>query len=185
MIRRTCAAAALASFALSLLTGCDQGTAPAGTQPVSFGLASNAGTLAAAGPLTLGGVRLVVGEASFGVGDQFGCVDCQQVGPETDPAPALVEVPLDGGTVQLAHLFTAQDRDREAGDVLERWPWSGGGVSFVFGMLERGRTAERLGDRRKAAESYQFVSDAWLHADPELQPYVAEARDALARLTKE
>jgi hypothetical protein len=45
--------------------------------------------------------------------------------------------------------------------------------------------AERLNDRARALDSYRFVTAAWLHADPELQPYVAEARAGLARLTAE
>jgi len=49
-------------------------------------------------------------------------------------------------------------------------------------VLDRARLAERLGDRPTAIKYYQFVVQAWLHADPELQPYVAEARTALERL---
>jgi hypothetical protein len=63
--------------------------------------------------------------------------------------------------------------------------WSGGGPLFVLGVLEQGRIAERLGERGKATRSYQFVLDAWRRPDPELQPLVVEARNALARLTSE
>jgi hypothetical protein len=49
-------------------------------------------------------------------------------------------------------------------------------------MLERARLAERLGDRRMAVHYFRFVLQAWLHADPELQARVAEARAALRRL---
>jgi hypothetical protein len=45
--------------------------------------------------------------------------------------------------------------------------------------------AERLNDRARALDSYRHVTAAWLHADPELQPYVAEARAGLERLTAE
>jgi len=55
-------------------------------------------------------------------------------------------------------------------------------VPFV---LDRARLAERLGDRAMAVKYYQFVVQGWLHADPELQPYVAEARTALERLGQE
>ena len=55
-------------------------------------------------------------------------------------------------------------------------------VPFV---LDRARLAERLGDRATAVKYYQFVVQAWLHADPELQPYVAEAHAALERLGRE
>jgi hypothetical protein len=46
------------------------------------------------------------------------------------------------------------------------------------------RIAERLGDRRKAAECYRFVMAVWRRPDPELQLYVSEAREALARLAR-
>lgn len=45
--------------------------------------------------------------------------------------------------------------------------------------------AERLGDREKAIRSYQYVADVWRHADAELQPYAAEAKEGLSRLTGE
>ena len=56
------------------------------------------------------------------------------------------------------------------------------GTWFVLATLERGRVAERMGEREKAIGSYRFVTDAWRRPDPELQPYVHEAREALARL---
>ncbi|HEX7337699.1 MAG TPA: hypothetical protein VF252_10865, partial [Gemmatimonadales bacterium] len=49
-------------------------------------------------------------------------------------------------------------------------------------MLERARVAERLGDRATAVHYYQFVLQAWQHADSELRPVAAEARAALGRL---
>jgi tetratricopeptide (TPR) repeat protein len=86
----------------------------------------------------------------------------------------------------LARLLAAGGEDRRAGELLERWRWSGGGSpSFVLATLELGRIAERLGDRQKAAECYGFVLAAWRRADPELRPYVAEAREGLARLRVE
>jgi len=84
-----------------------------------------------------------------------------------------------------ARLLTAQGQARQAGAVLDRWVWSGGGPLFVLGRLEQGRIAESLGERQKAIDSYQFVVDVWRRADPELQPFVVEARNALARLTRE
>jgi len=55
-------------------------------------------------------------------------------------------------------------------------------LNVVTLALERGRIAERLGDRPTAIKYYRFVIQAWLHADPDLQPIVADARAALARL---
>ncbi len=52
----------------------------------------------------------------------------------------------------------------------------------VVWVLERARVNERLGNRQEAIEAYSFVARAWEHADPELQPFVTEATDAIARL---
>ena len=81
-----------------------------------------------------------------------------------------------------ARLLASQGQARQAGAVLDRWVWSGGGPLFVLGVLEQGRIAEGLGERQKARDSYQFVVDVWRHADPELQPFVVEARAALTRM---
>jgi hypothetical protein len=86
----------------------------------------------------------------------------------------------------LARLLAARGDDRRAGALLEHWRWSGGSTpSFVLATLELGRIAERLADTGKAIESYRFVTEAWRRPDPELQPFVAEARQALGRLTAE
>jgi tetratricopeptide (TPR) repeat protein len=86
----------------------------------------------------------------------------------------------------LARLLAARGKDRRAGALLERWRRSPDGPSpwFVLATLERGRVAERLGEREKANESYRFVTEVWRRADPELQPYVTEAREALGRLAR-
>ena len=86
----------------------------------------------------------------------------------------------------LARLLAARGDDRRAGALLERWRWSGGYTpSFVLATLDLGRIAERLGDTGKAAECYGFVMAAWHRPDRELLPYVAEAREGLARLRVE
>jgi len=83
-----------------------------------------------------------------------------------------------------ARLLTSQSQAREAGAVLDRWLyWIDEGPLFVLGVLEQGRIAEGLGERDKATQSSQFVVDVWRHADPQLQPVVVEARNALARIT--
>jgi eukaryotic-like serine/threonine-protein kinase len=87
-----------------------------------------------------------------------------------------------------AELLSAQGQDREAAIVLHRDPgWTDRTPQLVevFWLLERGRVAERLNDREQALRSFHTVADAWLHADPELQPYVAEARAAIQRLSGE
>jgi hypothetical protein len=57
--------------------------------------------------------------------------------------------------------------------------------SEVLWTLEGARVAERLGDREKVIRAYQYVAGVWRHADPELQPYVTEAREGLGRMTSE
>ncbi len=49
--------------------------------------------------------------------------------------------------------------------------------------LERARILERTGHVAEAREAYRFVINAWRHADPELQPQVEMARQAVARLS--
>jgi hypothetical protein len=60
-------------------------------------------------------------------------------------------------------------------------------MSPVQGLwrLQRARAVERLGRKDEAVEDYRFTAAVWQRGDPELQPYVAEARQALARLTSE
>lgn len=47
--------------------------------------------------------------------------------------------------------------------------------------LELARILERTGRPAEAREAYQFVANAWRNADPELQPFVEEAREAIRR----
>jgi hypothetical protein len=51
--------------------------------------------------------------------------------------------------------------------------------------LERARVNERLGRRDVAIDAYRYVVEVWAKADAALQPYVAEAREALRRLASE
>jgi eukaryotic-like serine/threonine-protein kinase len=85
----------------------------------------------------------------------------------------------------LAHLLSARQEDRKAAELLDRWLVELTVPSDVLWTLERARVAERMGDREKAGHSYQYVADVWRHADPELQPYVTEAREGLGRMTSE
>jgi serine/threonine-protein kinase len=51
-----------------------------------------------------------------------------------------------------------------------------------YAHLELGRLYERMGRTEEARERYELFVTAWRDADPDLQPKVAEARQALARL---
>ncbi len=79
-------------------------------------------------------------------------------------------------------LLAATGRDREAARVFDQQVTMPLTASSVWGALERGRIAERVGDLPTAARDYEFVMAVWRNADPELQPYVREARVALQHL---
>jgi eukaryotic-like serine/threonine-protein kinase len=87
--------------------------------------------------------------------------------------------------VTLARLLAARGELRGARELLDRWRWGGRGALFVLATQERGRLAERLGDRIAAIADYQYVAAIWRQADPELQRYVSEAREGIGRLTAE
>jgi hypothetical protein len=84
-------------------------------------------------------------------------------------------------------LLSARKEDHEAAVLLDEpiidSEWEA--PSEVLWAIERGRVNERLGNQDKAAESYSFVAAVWRNADPELQPYVREAKEALARISIE
>jgi len=86
----------------------------------------------------------------------------------------------------LVQLLVATGRYREAAARLERrWPGTSAcsdGVDDVIWTMERARVFERLGRFDEAAQNYAFVADAWRTADPELQPWVREAHEAMGRL---
>ena len=85
----------------------------------------------------------------------------------------------------LGQLLASGRDDRKAAALLDRWLVDLTVPSAVIWALERARVAERLGERDTAVRGYQYVADVWRHADPELQTYVTEAKQGLARLTSE
>jgi hypothetical protein len=93
----------------ALAIGACNSTGPRPTQPVNIKVTAHSASLgggasAAAGPVEITGLRLVVGQTSLGSGDQFGCVDCQDSGPENGggaDAPLLLNVPVDGTPVSV------------------------------------------------------------------------------------
>jgi eukaryotic-like serine/threonine-protein kinase len=89
------------------------------------------------------------------------------------------------GRLLLGRLLAARHEDHKAEALLDQSLIDLTVPSNTLWVLERGRVAERMGDRAKASRSYQYVADVWRNADPELQPYVAEAKEGLARLTNE
>jgi serine/threonine-protein kinase len=84
--------------------------------------------------------------------------------------------------IVTTQLLAARGRYSEAAAILDhQMPV----VATGLWDLQRGRVFERLGRREEALKAYASVAERWGHADPELQPYVAEARAALQRLSKE
>ena len=84
-----------------------------------------------------------------------------------------------------AQLLARLGREREAAQQLDGELMYAGQIpppAEVLWILERGRINERLGNRIRARAAYRYVADVWRNADPVLQPYVAEARAAIARL---
>jgi serine/threonine-protein kinase len=88
--------------------------------------------------------------------------------------------------VVLAQMLVERGRDAEAWELLQAdLPTLGPYASDVLWSLLRGRVAERIGEREQAIRAYTWVVGMWRRPDPELEPYVAEAREGLARLTAE
>ncbi len=94
-----------------------------------------------------------------------------------------------GDQLLAARLLVGRGRLSEAARILSTPPTLEGEYeprpSDILWYLERGRVAEQLGDRPRALEAYRYVAAAWRRPDPELEPYAAEARTALARLSAE
>ncbi|HEY2805463.1 MAG TPA: hypothetical protein VGI92_06340, partial [Gemmatimonadales bacterium] len=81
--------------------------------------------------------------------------------------------------IQLAQLLDAKKMDGEAGRLLMRDPPGHEYPTDGMWYLYRARLAARQGNKDGAARGFRFVHDVWLDADPPLQVYVREARDAL------
>jgi serine/threonine-protein kinase len=84
--------------------------------------------------------------------------------------------------IVTTQLLAARGRYAEAAAILEhQMPV----VAAGLWDLQRARVFERLGRREEALRAYTYVAQRWGHADPTLQPYVAEARAAVERLSGE
>jgi tetratricopeptide (TPR) repeat protein len=87
---------------------------------------------------------------------------------------------------RITRLFLRSARGEYRAVLDDMGPWTMlPSSAYVVGRLEQARVAERQGERERATRDYQYVVEAWRNADPELQPYVAEARGALQGLTQE
>jgi serine/threonine-protein kinase len=93
--------------------------------------------------------------------------------------------PCDYDQIVTSQLLSQRGRDREALAVFDgQYPHY---MSPTAGLwhLQRARAFEKVGRRDEAIEDYRRTAALWQHADPGLQPYVTEAKQALARLTSE
>jgi len=93
-----------------------------------------------------------------------------------------VVVACDRSALVQARLLAALGQPQEAAALLDRYFQYSTEPLGVAALLARARLAERLGERARAVQAYRFVLATWQHADPALQPHVAEARAALVRL---
>jgi hypothetical protein len=73
----------------------------------------------------------------------------------------------------LGRLREDVGRDRRGAS---SWTFPAGAVDVRW-YLERGRVAERLGDRARATGAYRYVPAAWRRPDPELEPYAARGQE--------
>ena len=87
-------------------------------------------------------------------------------------------------SLERMRLLAAKGEDRKVLGQAER-AYDAPLIGEILRLLMGARAAERLGERERAVRDYQYVADAWRHADSVLQPYVAESRQALLRLTGE
>jgi len=92
---------------------------------------------------------------------------------------SLISLPVD--QFIRARLISRQD-PRRALAILERMSTTGD-LLYVARQLERGRIAERLGDKERAVDAFAYVAAAWRNSESEpLRDAVKEATGALARL---
>lgn len=89
------------------------------------------------------------------------------------------------GRLWLGRLYEELERLRDAELVYGSYFFHASGLYLSMEPLVRhqlGRVYEQLGEYDRALESYEYFAYNWRHADPELQPMVEEARQAILRL---
>lgn len=97
--------------AMLALSACAESTAPLGS-PVELRAAagkaaatSSVGVVRTASPaqtqLEVTSLRLTVGNAGLGHGDQFGCIDCEGGNESESRTPREIDIPINGGSVLL------------------------------------------------------------------------------------
>ena len=89
--------------------------------------------------------------------------------------------------ITYAELLTERGRAAAADSLLDRryTTMVGDGGTYVLQQLMLARAASRGGDDGRARDAYERVADFWGRGDPEVQPFVTEARAEIARLSQE
>ena len=80
-----------------------------------------------------------------------------------------------------ARLYAGRGDLARASAILDEIPNFYGPFGIIW-RYYRAQVAARRGQRDIALHEYQYVSDAWVHADSVLQPFVASSRSALQQL---
>ena len=134
----------------------------------------NRGLLRATG----GWARLIEGDTTGGIQElREGLVEAS--GPSTAERTGFLRF-------QLALVLAARPETRSEGIRRLRFGFDNTAVSFIpLSYLALGRTYQAAGQPDSAAVAYGRFLKLWDKADPELQGRVAEARAALAEITRE
>jgi tetratricopeptide (TPR) repeat protein len=85
--------------------------------------------------------------------------------------------PADFILMQLGELYEDMGDERQA---FERY--RAAAQSIPYAALRAARLADRLGETEEARRLYRDLLIAWKDADPELQPWLEEARGWLERI---
>jgi TolB-like protein len=129
-----------------------------------------------------GTTRLAAGD-SAGARTILGSTYAFTVRPSANAGVANVLSILSLGSLTLARLDLAAGSPRVAWQHAQDDLLSSGILSLRAEFEElRGMIAERLDDREAAVRGYRNFVALWVQADPDLQPRVAAARQALAGL---
>jgi tetratricopeptide (TPR) repeat protein len=113
-------------------------------------------------------------------GDTAAAIDRFKALPDTACPTCFAE------RIPLAELLIGTGRLQDAARLLEQDLTDASGQNnplFILWELERGKLAERMGDRPKALRHYRLVEAAWRNADPPLRWAVDSARLGRIRLS--
>jgi serine/threonine-protein kinase len=86
---------------------------------------------------------------------------------------------------ELGQIYQELGRFRDAERIYLNYNFPPENPVSIHPLAQRelGKVYEALGEYDKAREAYEYFVEYWADADPELQPMVEEAREAVARLT--